>query len=217
MFFGAFLGPILAVLLFNLVMMIVVVTVLVRHMRNTMGRMKEQMKQKTALRLLISITGIMSLFGLTWIFGALTISGASLPLQILFVVFNGFQGFFIFLFLCVFSKDARKLWKESLSSIYNKFSTLQRSHKGAGTSTISTGGTKKTKAAAGTFALTSLSYRKSEQPILSVTSDHEVSKKPSDSEDETPMLGGDNLIIKGDDIVLLCIANPHTTKIEGLL
>ena len=208
MFFGAFLGPILAVLLFNLVMMIVVVTVLVRHMRNTMGRMKEQTKQKTSLRLLISITGIMSLFGLTWIFGALTISGASLPFQILFVVFNGFQGFFIFLFLCVFSTDARKLWKESLSSSYNKFSTLQRSHKGPGTSTISAGGTKTPKAAAGTFALTSLSDRKSEQPILSVTSDHEVC---SDSEDETSMLDGDNLIIKGDGIILLCIANPRAT------
>ena len=209
MFFGAFLGPILAVLLFNLVMMVVVVTVLVRHMRNTMGRMKEQTKQKTTLRLLISITGIMSLFGLTWIFGALTISGASLPFQILFVIFNGFQGFFIFLFLCVFSTDARKLWKESLSSSYNKFSTLQRSHKGTDTSTISAGGTKRPKAAASTFALTSLSDRKSEQQILSFTSDHEVSKNLSDSEDETPMPGEDNLIIKGDGIILLCIANPE--------
>ena len=209
MFFGAFLGPILAVLLFNLVMMVVVVTVLVRHMRNTMGRMKEQTKQKTTLRLLISITGIMSLFGLTWIFGALTISGASLPFQILFVVFNGFQGFFIFLFLCVFSTDARKLWKESLSSSYNKFSTLQRSHQGAGTSTISRGGTKKPKSAAGTFALASLSDRKSEQRILSVASDREVSKNLSDSEDETPILGEDNLVIKSEGIILLCIANPQ--------
>ena len=71
------------------------------------------------------------------------------------------------------------------------------------------GGTKKPKAAAGTFARTSLSDRKSEQPILSVTSDHEVSKNLSDSEDETPMLGGDNLIIEGDGIILLCIANPQ--------
>ena len=193
MFFGAFLGPIRAILLFNLVMMIVVVTVLVRHMRNTMGRMKEQTKQKTALRLLISITGIMSLFGLTWIFGALSISGASLPFQILFVVLNGFQGFFIFLFLCVFSTDARKLWKESLSSSYNKFSTLQRSHKGPGTSTISAGGTKTPKAAAGTFALTPLSDWKSKQPTLT---HHEDSNNPSVSKDQMPMLGGGNLIIE---------------------
>ena len=130
-------GPILAVLLFNLVMMVVVVTVLVRHMRNTMGRWKEQMKLKTAFRLLISITGIMSLFGLTWIFGALTISGASLPFQILFVVFNGFQGFFIFLFLCVSSKDARELCKESLSCGHYKSSKIHGKHQG--TNKFSTG------------------------------------------------------------------------------
>ena len=166
MFFGAFLGPILAVLLFNLVMMVVVVTVLVRHMRDTMGHQKEQMKLKTAFRLLISITGIMSLFGVTWIFGALTISGASLPFQILFVVFNGFQGFFIFLFLCVSSKDARELWKESLSCGCYKSSILQRSHQGTGASKILNGGTKKPKPAtsAGMFALTTLSEQKSEQP-----------------------------------------------------
>ena len=150
-FFGAFLGPILAVLLFNLVMMVVVVTVLVRHMRDTMGRRKEQMKPKTAFRLLISITGIMSLFGLTWIFGALTISGASLPFQILFVVSNGFQGFFIFLFLCVSSKDARELWKESLSC--GRYKSLKIHGKHQGTGKFSTGGTKRSKAAAGTHII----------------------------------------------------------------
>ena len=132
----------------------------------------------------------MSLFGLTWIFGALTISGASLPFQILFVVFNGFQGFFIFLFLCVFSTDARELWKESLSSGYNKFSTLHRSHQSNGK--FSTGGTKQPKAAAGTssFALTALSDRKSEPRILGVASDHGVSKNPSVSDAQMPVLGG---------------------------
>ena len=59
----------------------------------------------------------MFLFGLTWLFGALTVtgfggSGASTAFQILFVIFNAFQGFFIFLFLCVFSKDARESWLE---------------------------------------------------------------------------------------------------------
>ena len=204
-------GPILAVLLFNLVIMVVVVTVLVRHTRNTMGRRKEQMKLKTAFRLLISITGIMALFGLTWIFGALTISGASLPFQVLFVVFNGFQGFFIFLFLCVFSKDARELWKESLSSGYNKFSTLQRSHQGTDLSKTSTGGTEKRKPAtsAGTFALTTLSEQKSEQPVLSVVSDDEDAS--ISSEYEVPMLGDGKLIIKSGGIILLCIENPQVT------
>ena len=173
MFFGAFLGPILVVLLFNLVMMVAVVTVLVRHIKNTMDRTMEQMKWKTAFRLLISITGIMSLFGLTWIFGALTISGASFPFQILFVVLNGFQGFFIFLFLCVFNTDARELWKELLCSGRYRFSTIHRTPNSTGR--FATGSTKKRDIAAD-VVLTTLSDRKSQQPILSAAGDHEDSK-----------------------------------------
>ena len=116
-FFATFLGPIFAVLLFNVVMFVLVIGVLIRHSRNTLGRSKDQMNKKTTIRLLISITGVMFLFGLTWLFGALTVtgfggSGASTAFQILFVILNAFQGFFIFLFLCVFSKDARESWLE---------------------------------------------------------------------------------------------------------
>ena len=77
------------------------------------------MKKKTAIRLLINIASVMSLFGLTWLFGALTVTGfgsaaASIAFQLLFVIFNAFQGFFVFLFFCVFNKDARDLWIELL-------------------------------------------------------------------------------------------------------
>ena len=77
------------------------------------------MNKKTVIRLVISIAGIMSLFGLTWLFGALTVTGfgsaaASVAFQVLFVILNAFQGFFIFLFFCVFSKDARVSWLEVL-------------------------------------------------------------------------------------------------------
>ena len=57
----------------------------------------------------------MFLFGLTWVFAAFTIEDGSVTFQILFVIFNAFQGFFIFVFFCVFSRDARELWKETLS------------------------------------------------------------------------------------------------------
>ena len=97
-----------------------VISVLIKHTRKTLGRTNEQMNKKTAIRLLISIASVMSLFGLTWLFGALTVTGfgsaaASTAFQILFVLLNAFQGFFIFLFFCVFSKDARESWLELLS------------------------------------------------------------------------------------------------------
>ena len=116
-FFTTFLGPIFVILLFNVVIFVVVIRVLIKHTRNTLGRTKDQMNKKTAIRLLISIAGVMFLFGLTWLFGALTVTGlrdsrASTAFQTLFVLLNAFQGFFIFLFFCVFSKDARESWLE---------------------------------------------------------------------------------------------------------
>ena len=66
---------------------------------------------------MISITGVMFLFGLTWLFAVLTISVTGLRqiFQILFVIFNSFQGFFIFLFFCIFNKEAIESWREFLT------------------------------------------------------------------------------------------------------
>ena len=65
--------------------------------------------------MMIRIGGVMSLFGLTWLFAILTaVSTPALReiFQILFTVFNSLQGAFIFLFFCVMNEEARKLWKE---------------------------------------------------------------------------------------------------------
>ncbi len=119
-FFGAFLGPIFAVLLFNVVIFIWVIVILVRHTRGKMERSQEKMSSKTAIRLLISISGIMFLFGLTWLFAAFTfqIAGSNVIrtiFQILFTVFSSFQGLFIFLFFVMFNPEARESWREFLS------------------------------------------------------------------------------------------------------
>ena len=80
----------------------------------------------------MSIASVMFLFGLTWLFGALTVTGfgdskASTAFQVLFVILNAFQGFFIFLFFCVFSKDARDSWLELLSCGHYQSKSLHRS------------------------------------------------------------------------------------------
>ena len=117
MFFGAFLGPIFAVLLFNVIIFIVVIIVLIKHTRNKLGKATKDAKaqRKSNIRLAISLFGIMILFGLTWILAAFTISDASLAFQILFAIFNSLQGFFIFVFFCVLSPDVRQLWLEKLT------------------------------------------------------------------------------------------------------
>ena len=85
-----------------------------------MKRSKEGMEPKTVLRLIISISGVMFLFGLTWLFAAFTFTIAGnnvlrIIFQALFTIFASFQGFFIFLFFCVFNKEARESWREILS------------------------------------------------------------------------------------------------------
>ena len=101
-------------------MFIWVIVILVRHTKGQLDRSKESIKPGTVIRLMISISGVMFLFGLTWLFAAFTftIAGSNvvrIAFQALFVVFASFQGFFIFLFFCVFNKEARESWREVLS------------------------------------------------------------------------------------------------------
>ena len=78
-----------------------------------MSGSKEALSRKAIILIMIRVGGVMFLFGLTWIFAILTFSvpGLRETFQILFTVFNSFQGFFIFLFLCVFNKDAQESWR----------------------------------------------------------------------------------------------------------
>ena len=108
-----------------------VIRVLIKHTWNARGHTKEQMNKKVAIRLLVSIASVMFLFGLTWLFGAFTITGfgdarASTAFQVLFVILNAFQGFFIFLFFCVFSRDARDAWLQLLSCGRYQSKSLRR-------------------------------------------------------------------------------------------
>ena len=103
----------------------------------------------------------MFLFGLTWFFGALTVTGfgdarASTAFQVLFVIFNAFQGFFIFLFLCVLSKDARESWlnlvsfNQCLSKSSQAMSSSSGAHAKVKTASTSLGNSRRTLTISGT-------------------------------------------------------------------
>lgn len=80
----------------------------------TEGTKDKQMGYKKAIFLMIRIGGVMALFGLSWLFAILTVvsvTGLQETFQILFTIFNSFQGCFIFFFLCVLDKGIRKSWK----------------------------------------------------------------------------------------------------------
>ena len=103
-FFAAFLGPILLILLFNMIIFVLVIVTLVRHQWR---RSKQRNRKFDTLKLLINVASIVFLFGLTWIFGALTVVNANQAFQIVFALSNSFQGFLIFIFFCVLNNDVR--------------------------------------------------------------------------------------------------------------
>ena len=114
----------------NAVIFISVIVVVIRHTKDTIKRNQKGFNTATATRLLINFIGIMFVFGLTWLFGALTITIQPINdiFQVLFVIFNSLQGFFNFLFFCVLSKEARESWKELLSCGHYKSELLRPSH-----------------------------------------------------------------------------------------
>ena len=96
---------------------------------------------------MISISGVMFLFGITWLFAILTFSVTGLreTFQILFVIFNSFQGFFIFLFFCVLNKEALESWREFLSCGRYRSKVLHPSQAGKYSSSTGTKKPKETK------------------------------------------------------------------------
>ena len=91
--------------------------VLIRHTKRKVSRKNESIKRQTIVHLMISISGIMFLFGMTWFFAVLTFSAPGLREtgSTLFTVFTSLQGFFVFVFFCLASKEARESWRELFS------------------------------------------------------------------------------------------------------
>ena len=125
---GAFLAPILVVIIFNAVVFVWVCVVLIRHVRGVATQKKDPVGSKTILRMIISISGVLFFFGLSWLFFILAfLSGLRETFQILFTVFNSLQGFFIFAFIVftegfnywkvLFSCKRRQFWGSS----WNKY------------------------------------------------------------------------------------------------
>ena len=101
-------------------MFVLVVRVLIKHSARKAGDLTRNKKTQATVKTLISVVSIMFMFGLQWLFGAFTIAEASLVFQWLFVIFSTLQGFFLFLFFCLLSQDAREEWLNLLTFGWRK-------------------------------------------------------------------------------------------------
>ncbi|VDI70258.1 Hypothetical predicted protein, partial [Mytilus galloprovincialis] len=108
----AFIGPALVIVLVNLVILALVIRTLFRTMRSKPGRSQQSKsrleKTKSGVR---SICVLAPLFGITWVFGVLSISRDLVAFQYLFAIFNSLQGFFIFVFHCLIDHRVKEAIK----------------------------------------------------------------------------------------------------------
>ena len=111
---GSFLAPILVIIFINTVIFIWVVVVVSRHTREKAAQTNTNNIQTNTN----NISGVLFLFGLTWLFFVLTISvpGLRETFQILFTVFNSLQGFFVFAFILF--TEGFGYWKAAFLSCY---------------------------------------------------------------------------------------------------
>ena len=138
-------------MLFNTVVFVLVIRVLLIHSCRKLKDVEMAKRIPGTFKTLVSIASIMSMFGLQWFFGALTIAQASLTFQWLFVIFSTLQGFFLFLFFCVLGQDAREEW-------LNVFSFGWRKKKKRGVTTSHAGTTRRARNTGSTY-LTSKQVR----------------------------------------------------------
>ena len=130
-FLTAFLVPVFLILLFNLIIFVIIIIVVVRHSKEKNRRLgKSSITTKEVLMMMLPLTGIMLLFGLTWVFAVFTFisePGVSYTVQFFFAFFSAFQGFFMFLFFVIFSSESRDAWKAFLCRNEEKSSSYKTS------------------------------------------------------------------------------------------
>ena len=117
-FLVAFLIPVFIILIFNVIIYVIIIRVVILHTIRKNKRMnKSLLTTSEAIKMILSYSGILILFGLTWLFGVFTFivePNVSFIVQFFFAFFNAFQGFFIFFFFVIINSDSRDAWKSLL-------------------------------------------------------------------------------------------------------
>ena len=107
--------PLGVVMVFNVIMTVIAFRVVVKQNQKKFFQGGNKLHKKIFFRNFVSITWLIVLFGLGWLFGLLTIREASHVFQYLFVILNAFQGFYFFIFICLNQKEARDFWMQIIT------------------------------------------------------------------------------------------------------
>ncbi|XP_064477138.1 latrophilin Cirl-like isoform X2 [Ornithodoros turicata] len=112
-FIFSFVGPVVAILLANLVFLSIAIYMMCRHASLASSvKNKEQSKLANLKIWIRSATVLVFLLGLTWAFGLLYLNEESIVMAYLFTFLNSLQGLFIFVFHCLRNEKVRKEYKK---------------------------------------------------------------------------------------------------------
>lgn len=101
-FYIAFLVPTLTVMLINLIILMLVIKSLLSSTLQTDTR------RSIGLLHFRRVLGIMTVFGITWLFGVLAVGDLRIIFQYLFCISNSVQGFMIFVIYCLTDRNVRE-------------------------------------------------------------------------------------------------------------
>ncbi|GFS09433.1 adhesion G protein-coupled receptor L3 [Elysia marginata] len=110
-FVMSFVGPALAVVLINVVMLSIAIYTMCRH-SNMSATMKERSKVNKFGAWLKGAVVLVVLLGLTWAFGLLYLSKQTVAWAYVFTVLNSLQGLFIFVFHCLKNDKVQKEYRK---------------------------------------------------------------------------------------------------------
>lgn len=107
-FYIALLGPACLILLVNFAVFIMVSRVILRPKFS--GQVGKNVSDGITPAQIRGAFTVMTLLGVTWVFGPLAINEAKVVVNYLFTILNSLQGFLIFVFRCCFNPEVRLAW-----------------------------------------------------------------------------------------------------------
>ncbi|XP_022808619.1 adhesion G-protein coupled receptor D1-like [Stylophora pistillata] len=105
----SFVGPVIFVMLFNLVIVTMVMSVT--------SRMLNEETPSSVRSLTKAFITLLPILGLTWVFGLLAVNNDSVLFEYIFAILNSLQGFLIFLLYCLKNSEVRREFKRKLHNL----------------------------------------------------------------------------------------------------
>ncbi|XP_069102926.1 uncharacterized protein [Argopecten irradians] len=105
----SFVGPAVCIIMINVIVIFHVMKAMFSS--KLIATKTEKQKIFAGVR---SVMVLLPILGITWLFGIISINNDLLAFQYLFAVTNSLQGFFIFLFYCIFNQPVRKALEKKI-------------------------------------------------------------------------------------------------------